>query len=284
MKKFICFILIICITFLLSCNSSNKDITKKDFSLFSDNKNDVVLLEYSYIHFDDHVINLNKLKVDGEYNNGLIFKKGYFYFTTARTYGIHKNKLNIYKSDLYGEDVELVFTMDGYKTYPLVHSLNNDFYVEHYLSNAFIKDDFALDKYSLDTNIYENIDGGRDCDISDYIKKEEKENYIIEIVSESSKKHDYFTINDIINDNLIKIDDDFLKTTIYYDLMNKYGYSPRQCDLSNGHILLSYSLGGDYGLDCCFLVFEYDLKNNELEYKLLAFPQELINNKVLFIG
>ena len=165
-----------------------------------------------------------------------------------------------------------------------------DFYIEHYLQNSFSKESKKIDKYNIETGLYENIDGGKDSNIKDYIKKEVESDYKIEVkTNELSNKvlpndHGYFIITDSKNDKEIIIDDNYLKTTIYYESMYKFNYSPMQYNISNNHILLSYIIGASDGFNCTYVVFEYSFYTNDFKFKLLAFPLDRYGNKVMYVG
>ncbi len=290
---FFTFILAFVIVLLVFPPVDNTQEAKTEFMQYFDGKNDVALHYYTYISFQEYKIDLEKnLSKREELTNGQIIYNDHIYFTTAKEVGVFNLKyiFNIYKMDLLGENIELVFSKDGYETCPWAYDFEKDFYIEHYLKNVFYEESRRIDKYNIVTGIYENIDGGKDSDIDDYIKKEVESDYKIEIkTNELSNEvlpndHGYFIITDSKNDKEIIIDDNYLKTTIYYESMYKFNYSPMQYNISNNHILLSYIIGASDGFNCTYVVFEYSFDTNDFKFKLLAFPIDRYDNEVMYVG
>ena len=142
-----------------------------------------------------------------------------------------------------------------------------------------------VDKYTISTGIYENISSGKDCSLSDYMPKEEQSRYSIEVIENiSPQEHGKFIVTDLEKGLSNIIDDEYLRNTIYIDSMEKFNYSPKRVDISNGHILLTYGIGAGDGWNYPHLVFEYDFDSNKLEYKLLAFPFDSVPIEIIYIG
>ena len=115
--------------------------------------------------------------------------------------------------------------------------------------------------------------------------KEEQSRYSIEVIKNiSPQKHGKFIITDLETGLSNIIDDEYLKDTIYIESMEKFNYSPKRVDISNGHILLTYSIGAGDGWNYPQLVFEYDFASNSLEYKLLSFPYDKPGVEIIYIG
>ena len=193
--------------------------------------------------------------------------------------------LNIYEANLQGTNVKMIFSKDGYKTHPWVYAIDEMFYVEFYSNNAFDLKSKLIDKYTISTGIYENIASGEDCSLSDYFQSDSQSRYSIEVVENiSPQEHGEFIITDLENGITNIIDDDYLKDTIYIESMEKFNYSPMRFDISNDKILLTYGIGAGDGWNNAHLIFEYDFNSNKLKYQLLAFPDDLMNVKIIYIG
>ena len=80
------------------------------------------------------------------------------------------------------------------------------------------------------------------------------------------------------------IDDAFLKNTVYIESMEMYNYSPKRYDISNGHILLTYSIGAGDGWNFPHLIFEYDFDTDTLVYKMLVFPYDSVPIEIIYIN
>jgi hypothetical protein len=115
--------------------------------------------------------------------------------------------------------------------------------------------------------------------------KEEQSRYSIEVIENISlQEHGKFIVTDLEKGLSNIIDDEYLRNTIYIESMEKFNYSPKRVDISNGHILLTYGIGAGDGWNFPHLVFEYDFDSNKLEYKLLAFPFDSVPIEIIYIG
>ena len=285
MKKiFISFFLIV-ITLLNSCGEDTTQEAKDEFSKYFNEKNEVVLNIGGYLYFENFTINLSDLVKDNEFNNGLIVYKDKLFFSTSKENSKFNFTLNIYESNLQGTNIKTIYTKDGFNTHPWSYAYDGVFYVEHYSNNTFDLESKLIDKYTISTKTYENIDSGKNCNLSDYFVKEQNNEYTIEMKENlSPTKHGKFTVTKNDTGEVRIIDDEYLKNTIYIDSMNIYNYEPERFDISKGHILLTYSIAAGDGWNSSHLVFEYDFNNNLLEYKLLVFPYDRVGVDIIYIG
>lgn len=284
MKKIILLIiLLVCFAFS-ACRHDTTQLAEDAFSKYYDGGADVVLVLEDTIYFENHKIDLNKLKNE-EANNGLIIKKDKLYFSTSKQNSMYDYTLNIYESDLSGANIKLVFSKGNYKTYPWVYGIDDAFYIEYYLTNALDIDSRQIDKFSIQGNEYENVAGGKDCSLSNYTKKSETSIYDIKVVENlSPQEHGKFIITNSETNEIRIIDDAFLKNTVYIESMEMYNYSPKRYDISNGHILLTYSIGAGDGWNFPHLIFEYDFDTDTLVYKMLVFPYDSVPIEIIYIN
>ena len=229
---------------------------------------------------------MSALVNDNEYINGLIINQNKIIFATSEKnspFGDHT--LHIHESNLQGNEIQTIFSKDGFKTHPWAYATDDVFYIEHYAKNAFFAESKLIDQYKLSTSAYENIASGNGCDLSDYFREEDQSRYQIEVIENTSpQQHGHFVITDLLTGTEKIIDDDYLKGTIYLESMEKFNYGPDRFDISNGHILLTYGIGAGDGWNYPHLVFEYDFQSNTLEYKLLAFPDDTVVVEIVYIG
>ena len=285
MKK-ICLLFLTILTLLLtSCREDTTQLAKDEFSKYYNGKDEVVLNIEDNLYFENYALDLNGLVKGNEHNNGLIINPRNFFFSTSKENSMFNFTLNIYESNLQGTDIKLVYSKDGFKTHPWAYAIDDVFYIEHYSNNALDLESKLIDKYTISTGIYENIASGKDCSLSDYMPKEEQSKYSIEVIENiSPQKHGKFIVTDLETGLSNIIDDEYLKDTIYIESMEKFNYSPKRVDISNGHILLTYGIGAGDGWNYPHLVFEYDFDSNTLEYKLLAFPFDSVPTEIIYIG
>ncbi len=285
MKKIYLFILTILTLCLTSCRQDTTQFAKDEFSKYYNGKIEVALVHNDIVHMEKNKIDLSTLVEDNEYNNGLIIKQNTLLFSTCVENKKFNFTLNIYESSFLGTKVKLLFSKEGFRTHPWTYAINDCFYIEHYLNGGFDTKSKRIDKYTISSNVYETIDRGKDCSLSDYFQEEEQSRYSIEMIkNESIRKHGKFVITDSKTGIKKTIDDDYLKNTIYIESMEIFNYAPKRFDISNGHILLTYWIGAGDGWNNSHLVFEYDYESNALEYKLLAFPCDDVAVEITYIG
>lgn len=283
MKKIILFVLIVFIFFSTSCSKDTTQEAKNEFTKYYNGNNEVVLIFNDTLYFEQYEINLNNLIENEEFNNGLIINDSYFYFTTSKQNSSFNYIFNIYKYDILNKDIKLIFSKSDFKTHPWAYANNNEIYVEYFTDNSLNLKSKKIDKYTILSNVYENIGNGKDCNLSDYIQ-EEISQYNIEVTRKKSpKEHGEFIVTDSKTGIKKIIDDEYLKNTIYIESMNKYNYEPLRYDISKGHILLTYEIGAGDGWNHPHLVFEYNYETNTLEYKMLVFPYDSVPIEIVYI-
>ena len=284
--KKICLLFLTILTLLLtSCRQDTTQLAKDEFSKYYNGKDEVVLNIEDNLYFENYALDLNGLVKGNEHNNGLIINQRNLFFSTSKENSMFNFTLNIYESNLQGTDIKLVYSKDGFKTHPWAYAIDDVFYIEHYSNNALDLESKLIDSYTISTGIYENISSGKDCSLSDYAQKEEQSRYSIEVIENiSPQEHGKFIVTDLEKGLSNIIDDEYLRNTIYIDSMEKFNYSPKRVDISNGHILLTYGIGAGDGWNYPYLVFEYDFDSNKLEYKLLSFPFDGVLIEIIYIG
>ena len=285
LKKICLLFLTILTLFLISCRQDTTQFAKDEFSKYYNWKDEVVLNIEDNLYFENYALDLSGLVKGNEHNNGLIINQRNFFFSTSKENSMFNFTLNIYESNLQGTDIKLVYSKDGFKTHPWAYAIDDVFYIEHYSNNALDLESKLIDSYTISTGIYENIASGKDCSLSDYMPKEEQSRYSIEVIENiSPQEHGKFIVTDLEKGLTNIIDDEYLRNTIYIESMEKFNYSPKRVDISNGHILLTYGIGAGDGWNYPHLVFEYDFDSNKLEYKLLAFPFDSVPIEIIYIG
>ena len=284
--KKICLLFLTILTSLLTCcRQDTTQLAKDEFSKYYNGKDEVVLNIEDILYFENYALDLNGLVKGNEHNNGLIINQRNFFFSTSKENSMFNFTLNIYESNLQGTDVKLVYSKDGFKTHPWAYAIDDVFYIEHYSNNALDFESKLIDSYTISTGIYENVSSGKDCNLSDYAQKEEQSRYSIEVIENISlQEHGKFIVTDLEKGLSNIIDDEYLRNSIYIESMEKFNYSPKRVDISDGHILLTYGIGAGDGWNYPHLVFEYDFGSNKLEYKLLAFPFDSVPVEIIYIG
>lgn len=277
---FIITMLVVSMLLLGSCSNNIQD-RKDEFSQYAEENEIALVYEDRILYFDSHSVELEALTGKGEEANGGVFiEDEKIYFTTTVENGWFYYGLKVYECDLYGNDLKLLFQKDDYKTYCRTCIVGKSVYISYNLKNAFSKSSEMIDMYDIETGEYKNIDSGEECSLSNYLPIKTS-SYEFNIVDHSSA--DYFEIQNMNNGEKKIVDNEFMKNTIYFDSLQKFGYNAMRADVVDGHIYLTYSIGVDGFVKVSYphLVFEYDFENDSLQYKMLAFLPDSYHVEVL---
>ena len=280
MKKLV-LLIISCLIFLTSCMEDNTQLAKDEFSKYFNGKNEVVLNIEDNIYFENHILKCDDLNPGNMYGS-ISFYNGNIYYLSLDTskMGFKNDYINVYSTDFYGKNTKKIYSKHLNITSKVHIQTEGDSYYIQYIKNNLT----VIDKYTISTNVYENIDSGKDCSLSNYLSKEETNKYKFTIIENPSiKEHGKFIITNTETNEERIIDDEYLKNTIYIESMEMFNYEPNRVDISNGHILLTYGIGAGDGWTYPHLVFEYDFENDALEYKLLVFPFDSVPIEIIYI-
>ena len=214
MKKICFFVLVLLSLFLNSCWKDTTKHAKDEFSKYYNGKNEVILNIDDKLYFENYILDLSAL-VDGhEYNNGLIINQQSFIFSTSKENSKFNFTFNIYESNLQGTDIKMLYSQDGFKTHPWAYAIDGVFYIEHYSNHALDPKSKLIDKYTISAETYENVDGGEDCGLSNYLQNKENSRYNIEVIKNvSTQEHGKFIVTNLETGISRTIDDDFLNST-----------------------------------------------------------------------
>ena len=281
MKKLLLFVLLIITMPLISYVEDTTQIAKEEFSQYYNGKNEVVLNIEDNLYFENYIITNTSFSPECLYGS-IIFHNNNIYYLSFESskMGLKNDAILIYSCDLFGENIKEIYTKELNIYSKVKIKTNKDTFYLQYTK----EDKVFIDKYTISSGIYENIDSGEDCSLSNYIQ-EEQSIYDIEVIEDISPvEHGKFIITDPNTGIVNTIDDEYLKNTIYIKSMQKFNYSPKRVDISNGHILLTYSIGAGDGWNYPYLIFEYDFNLNSLEYKMLAFTYDSVPIDIIYIG
>ena len=282
MRKICLLFLTILTLFLTSCRQDTTQLAKDEFSKYYNGKDEVVLNIEDNLYFENHILERESLNPKNSYSSIVFHENLIYYVSINNLKKKYRNEfINIYTCDCHGENTNIIYSKEINTNSNITLKTNKDsYYIEYKKENL-----IYIDKYTISTGIYENIASGKDCSLSDYMPKEEKSRYSIEVIENiSPQEHGKFIVTDLETGLSNIIDDEYLRNTIYIESMEKFNYSPKRVDISNGHILLTYGIGAGDGWNYPHLVFEYDFDSNKLEYKLLAFPFDSVPIEIIYIG
>ena len=282
MKKIYLLFLTILTLLLTSCRQDTTQLAKDEFSKYYNGKDEVILNIEDNLYFENHVLEKESFEPGISYGSMIFYEDLIYYISINSLNKKYRNEyINIYSCNYYGENKKIICSKEINTNSDIVKKINNDTYYIEYKKDKLI----YIDKYTISTGIYENIASGKDCCLSDYVPKEEQSRYSIEVIENiSPQEHGEFIVTDLEKGLSNIIDDEYLRNTIYIESMEKFNYSPKRVDISNGHILLTYGIGAGDGWNYPHLIFEYDFDSNKLEYKLLAFPFDSVPIEIIYIG
>ena len=263
---------------------------RETFSEFHTENDLVYIYANTSIHFGTYAVDLEALLTShglhslrrfysDDINGGFYFDGDKVYFSTTRTEGvlIHRSLFRIYECDLLSNNLKLVYEKKGYKSPPTVIANKGIFYILHKTKN-FDSSSRQIDTYDLFTGEYTSaIAIGEDCSLKNYYEQ----NTTWENVD---YEQGYFDILLPGETESIIIDDDFINSSIYSDSMNKYPYTPIKWGIVDERVLLVYKLLASVGFDYAHVVYEYDVENHALIYKMIGFwGDDISGNDFRFI-
>ena len=281
MKKTWLLLLFILLSIVSSCGKDTTQLAKEEFAKYYNGIEEVVLNIDDNLYFENRVLERDKFSIKPSYGTLILYEEMIYYFTVSNPSKEYRNEIiNIYSCDLFGNNNNLLHTQEINTNSDISKQKGKDCYYIIYK-----KDDLEyIDKYTIPTGIYENVDIGKNCNLENYFHVEDENRYNIEVIKNiSPNEHGKFIITDLESGISNIIDDSYLNGTNYIDSMKKFNYSPKRVDFSNNHILLTYGIGAGDGWNYSYLVFEYDFDSNALEYKLLAFPYDNVPVDIIYI-
>lgn len=293
--KVICIILVTCeivklvilaiffiSTFSAIDHEDTTDIAKKEFSQYYNGDNEVALIiSGEHVHLEENVLKFKDIDESFLYNSISFYNKRIYYLCLrSSNFGFTNDCIVFYSCDLLGETIQLEFSQSLNVNSKIKHAIfDTDYYLE-YKKN----DEKVIDKYNIVTKKYEIIAKGKDCKLANYLPEKEKSNFEYELIKEDkTNKHGSIIIRDLEKNEERIIDNSYLKNTNYYVSMIEYSYCVKRIDISNNHILLTYSIAAGDGWNNSHLTFEYDFENDSLEYKLLSFPYDNTPVEIVYI-
>ena len=187
---------------------------------------------------------LDRLNIKGEISSSepCSFNKN-FYFATSESVGIFSFTLHFYKCDYEGNNIEEVYTKEGYRTHPWVYYIDetkNVFYI--------VMGENVLETYNVENNEYVNL--GEGVKFTAYLRS----------VS------DYNNNQDKVLELKNKINDGKLSQTEEGKALLKYGFiNQKDIRILNDRVFVSYhyQIGA---FDWLNVTFEYDEVEKTLQY------------------
>lgn len=295
MKKIYRVLILLILFCCCSCFAEDRQQEAKDeFSQYYNGEEEVVIKLWDYYYFENHTFDCNTLYGDEGSNLAdctIVKEQKIYYFDydiVEKDFNYKKYYFQVFSCDYYGENRCFVddFVFDAGEKKVDYGVSGYYFYLKYKKNNM-----TYIDRYNVNDNTFENIEVGQSLSIYDYINKKESSEFEIELTSYSNsysckktKKNGWFKIKNKETSEERVIDDEYLKSTLYLDSMELFGYEPISYTISKGHILLAYVIAAGDGWNYPQLVFEYDFASNSLEYKLLAFPYDKPGVEIIYIG
>lgn len=269
-------------------NDYSEEEARNDFSQFYDENFDTVMLfQADYLIFNNHEIDLEEI-IPGNKQCTIVSNDGVFSIsTTVRTINIfnsYNESIDIWKTDLYGNDKKIVFQIKNHGKIKDVESTKNkdSFYIKYKIDKLYYVDYFNVINYE-----YFNVDI-RKKDFNFYEEYAEKDNSIYSgrlIRNYNGNDNDVFKILNKSTGIVKYVNEDNLKLDNVYEMTaNKYIYYASLIKITNNRVYLFYSINAGDLDDYSYSIFEYNFEANTLEFKMLVFLYDCINMEMIHIG
>ena len=247
---------ILLIAMLCACGSNTEELESRFDKILPDN-NVLAVLDDTVLYFSDHTLNLKNI-IDGEKpNGGYCFVDGTLYFSTSRENGAYDFSFLIYKCDIDGNNIKLVFEKHSYRTHPWAVANNGTFYVEYFSNNAFDEKARTLDRYSIFSGTYETVSTGEDIRLSDY-RENRKEGISV------TKNDESIDIVDARNNAIYKIEHEMLHTGELGESLSGIKYEFYDVNIVDGRIYLIYRIQASTPYP--YFICEYISETNGLRF------------------
>ena len=271
MKRFFSIIgavVIVCFSFFFSACKETEIAREQillEFSQYEADPNVLIVHDDKRFYFADHDLDSSDL---GLYCNvgGAAFKQNEIYLGAWRKDDAGELSLLVFKTDFYGNSPELVFQKSGYGSCNVINITGFEkviyFAVQKRIS--FNRYKTTVERYDINTGeMVETISG------TDLLSYEH-----IQYQTKIKPNGNVIDIEDPKTGEKYRIDETTLQKSETYSSMQKFKYEPYRCEISNGHILVAYSIGSkeSWGYSGICVIYEYNSERDSLEYKAVILP------------
>lgn len=270
--------LILCLFFVFcSCNDITEEIIG-EFSKYDGDNNVVLVIDSKGFYFNNRTIYLDKLNLDGEPDGGYILTDDKLYFSFSRENGLFDFSFLVYECDLLGNNVNLIYQNDSYKTHTWSKAKGTKIYLEYYTNTVFDANSKRIDCFDVVTGIYTNVGNGKEDTLSDFVVKTQ-DKYKYEIINDS------FEVEDLSENRKYRIDEDVLRKSDSGRSLLKFEYSLQRCDFFNEDIFLTYSIAShSFSGNPIFVIYSYNAECEEVSFKSLVMPYDYTPISIYYIA
>lgn len=276
--SFIIAILGIC-CFALSGCSKRCDVeeVRAEFAQYPTSSDVAIVYNDTIIYFNDHFVDFNNLI---EYRSSKWhISHEYIYFSTGYSNNKKSDYINLllYKCDLYGNNLQIIYEKNNVKSNWVLKNYNDSiFYFAYSINNT-----KYVDSYDVSTETLESTIVNKNCKREDYVKnKETKYDYDI------NHKKDKISIIKKDSSETFVVDNNYLKTTPYYESINKFPYKLEFMRETEDRLFLFYRFvtEGFFEINATytFAIFEFFYDTKEMSYKYLIQAAD-IESLIVFI-
>ena len=237
--------------------------------------NSIAVVWESTFYFADHTLELADIVTGETPNHGYWFMDDKLYFSTHKELGTANYSLLIYTCDIYGNNKQLVFEQQGYKTVPWTVGNDGVIYVEHYEDNAFKSSSRRIDAYNIKTGTYDTVTTGENAGLSDFAPAQ-KGTYT------STFEDSVLTITDPLKNTQYTIDGALLHNSNFGDVLADLDYGYYSMYAANGRIWLLYRIESG-APPYPYFVCEYLPSENEVVFSALLFVVDCEGLKMMCI-
>ncbi len=260
-------ILVICCLGLRGCSKRcDVEEVRAEFNQYQIDSDIAIVYNDAIIYFNDHSVRFSNLtKHYDDYGPYLWhISQEYIYFADIYKNDNNKNNSNIvlYQCNLYGENLQIVYEKSNVKSgWWLKNRDDSIFYFTYTINNI-----TYIDSYDASTETLESIVANDKCKREDYVKGKEREYDI-------NRKRDKASITKKNSSETFVVDNNYLKTTPYYESINRFPYELEHVIETKGRIFFFYRFvtEGFFEINASytFVIFEFFYETKEMSYKYL---------------
>lgn len=236
---------------------------RAEFSQYPSDPNVTVVLDDNTVYFYDHEVHLYDLVPKTSVFRWYISREYIFFsdvdYSDERN-NSHVGNLVLYRCDLYGNDLQRLYEKNEVRVEWFLRN-NHVFYFSYSLNDV-----KYIDSYDVLTGETKNVFEGKDCDIKDYQENQERK-YTVDCTNGKA------SIVEKASSETFVVDENYLKTTPYYESIGKFPYDLEQVHETKGRLFLFYRLQieGFFEVlpDYTYAIFEFSYETKEMIYKLL---------------
>ncbi len=269
--------LLMLLSFVACCDATAEFRIKEEFSQYERDQNIALIMDDRVVYFYDYKLDLSALEIFQEeekfLRGGIVIHQSEIYFAAI---GKREDSFSvfIYKCDLHGGNLKLLYEEGGYKKY-----VNACAYESYIYFNGPSSAKTQLKRYDVTTGETETVFTDREY--------YDPSAYVVEMKSKNNNGFSYeardYELYIRLKEEDIYISTEMLEEYDFGRSLSKMGYLLPRAFYLDGHLLLGYAMD-DGCLGYIFCILEYNLENGELTYKTILSAYDTVWVELTYIN